>query len=77
IITVSVAIHLKNKLIDVKTALICGGIGAVFVFVGYFAARAFEADILRKAFAVFIILAGMKELFSKSKKTKHSAGIRD
>ncbi len=65
IIVLSVIIHIKNKMIDIKTALICGGIGAVSVFGGFWLATAVEGDWLRKAFAVFIILAGLRDLFSK------------
>lgn len=66
IIIVSVAIHIKNKLIDIKTALICGGIGAATVFAGFWAANSLENIWLRRAFAVFIIIAGLKDLFSRN-----------
>lgn len=65
IIAVAVGIHLKNKLIDVKTALICGGLGALSAPLGYLAAGALGDDALRKAFAVFVIIAGLKDLFSQ------------
>jgi uncharacterized membrane protein YfcA len=65
IIIISVIIHLKNKMIDVKTALICGGVGAVTVFAGFWVASSVDGEWLRTAFAVFIILAGVKDLFSK------------
>ena len=66
IIILSLVFHIKNKLIDYKTALICGGIGAATVYGGFLLAKALDGDWLRKAFAVFIILAGIKDLFSKS-----------
>jgi uncharacterized membrane protein YfcA len=65
IIIISVIIHLKNKLIDTRTALICGGVGAVTVFGGFWIASSVDDEWLRRAFAVFIIIAGLKDLFSK------------
>jgi len=65
IIALSVGIHLKNRLIDVKTALICGGIGVVTVFAGYWLAVSIDNEWLRRAFAVFVIIAGCRDLFSK------------
>jgi Predicted permeases len=65
IIMISVIIHIKNKLIDIKTALVCGGIGAATVFAGFWAANALDNEWLRRAFALFIIIAGLKDLFSK------------
>jgi len=65
IIVISVVIHMKNKLIDVKTALMCGAIGAATVFAGFWVATALDNAWLRRTFAVFIIIAGLKDLFSK------------
>ena len=76
IIAISVIIHLKNKLIDVRTALICGGIGAITVLGGFWLAGAIGNDWLRKAFAIFIILAGLKDLLFKAKKTKKKADVK-
>ncbi len=66
IILLSIVFHIKNKLIDFKTALICGACGAATVFAGYALAKAVDNDWLRRAFAVFIILAGLRDLFSRS-----------
>ncbi len=65
IIIIAVILHIKNKLIDVKTALICGGIGMLSVPIGFWVAGLLDGDILRKVFAVFVIVAGLKDLFSK------------
>ncbi len=65
IIAIAVIIHLKNRLVDVKTALVCGGLGALAVPLGYLVATALDGDVLRKVFAVFVIVAGLKDLFSK------------
>ncbi len=64
----ALVVHLKNKLVDVKTALVCGGIGAAFSALGFLAARALDAGILRKAFAVFVIIVGLRDLFAKDGK---------
>lgn len=66
IILLSLVFHIKNKLVDFKTALLCGGIGAAVVAAGYAAAQAMEGDLLRRGFALFIIAAGLRDLFSKS-----------
>ncbi len=65
IIAIAVIIHLKNRLVDVKTALVCGGLGALAVPLGYLVATALDGDVLRKVFAAFVIVAGLKDLFSK------------
>ena len=66
IILLSVGIHLKNKLIDVKTSLLCAAIGAGATVGGFYLGRALDNEILRSVFAAFIILAGAKDLLSKS-----------
>lgn len=75
IIIISVIIHLKNKLIDLRTALICGGFGAITALGGFWLAGLIGNDWLRKAFAIFIILAGLKDLWSKNAKTKKKANV--
>ena len=40
-------------------------VGAAAAVAGFFAAQAVEETALRTAFAVFIILAGLKDLFAK------------
>ena len=66
IILLSVGIHLKNKLIDVKTSLLCAAIGAGATVGGFYLGRALDNEILRTVFETFIILAGAKDLLSKS-----------
>lgn len=63
---IAIIIHLKNKLIDkgYSVPLICGGV--VGALVGNYFATKINTDILGKIFAVFIILIGLRELFSKS-----------
>ncbi|MEG2259781.1 MAG: TSUP family transporter [Oscillospiraceae bacterium] len=65
IIIIAVVLHIKNKLIDVRLALSCSAVGAAAAVAGFFAAQAVEETALRTAFAIFIILAGLKDLFAK------------
>ena len=58
--------HIKNKLIDIKTAVICSVVGIPAVVAGFYLAQSIDNSWLRKGFAVFIIVAGLKDLFSKS-----------
>ena len=62
----AVYMHIKNKLIDIKTAVICSLIGVPAVVIGFYVAQSIDNSWLRKGFAVFIIVAGLKDLFSKS-----------
>ena len=66
ITVVAVAIHIKNKLIDIKTALFCSAVGIPSVIAGFYIAQNIDNGLLRKAFAVFIIASGLKDLLSKS-----------
>jgi uncharacterized membrane protein YfcA len=61
-------IHTKNKLVKWKKivpSIICGCISAVG---GTYIARAVGNDMLTKIFAVFVLITGIKELFSKADK---------
>ncbi len=69
VIAVSLVFHFKNKLVDVRAALICGVAGALSAVLGVLVAVSLDAGILKKCFAVFIIVAGAKDLFSSGKKT--------
>lgn len=60
----SVIIHRKNGLIDIKRlvpAFLTGAFGAA---AGAFAAKLMGSELLGKIFAVFILIIGAKELFS-------------
>ena len=72
ITVIAVIIHIKNKLIDVKTALICSAIGIPAVVGGFYLAQNIDNEWLRKAFAVFIIISGFKDLFGKNKTEKNN-----
>lgn len=62
---VAVVFHIKNRLIDVKTAVICSVIGIPAAVAGFYIAQNMDNNMLRNAFAVFIIASGLKDLFSK------------
>ena len=66
ITVLAVYMHIKNKLIDIKTAVICSVVGIPAVVAGFYLAQSIDNSWLRKGFAVFIIVAGLKDLFSKS-----------
>lgn len=67
ITVIAVIIHIKNKLIDVKTALIASLFGIPAVFLGFFITNSIDNFWLRKAFAVFIIICGIKDFISAKK----------
>lgn len=66
---IAVIIHIKNRLIDIKTAIVCSLFGIPAVVAGFYLAQNIDNMWLRKAFAVFIIISGLKDLFSKKQKT--------
>ena len=64
----SLIFHSKNKLIewkDIVPSIITGAVGA---FLGTYAAEYIGSPILGKLFAVFLLIVGIKELFSKREK---------
>lgn len=67
IASLSLFIHTKNKLVKWKKilpAILCGAVTAI---AGCFLAVYFGNEYLTKIFAVFVLLTGIKELFSKVK----------
>lgn len=70
ITVIAVFLHIKNKLIDIKTALVCSAIGIPAVIGGFYLAQNIDNGLLRKAFAVFIIVSGLKDLLDKNRKEK-------
>ena len=65
--SLSLVSHLKNNMIDKKTALWCIASGGVTALVFSLLSSAFKTAVLGKIFAVFFIAAGVRELFSKPK----------
>lgn len=58
----SVVIHTKNKLIEWKKIIPAIVIGVAFAALGTYAAERIGSPALKKIFAVFILLIGIKEL---------------
>lgn len=72
IAVLSLVLHSRNGLVEWKKAFSVILAGAFSVLVFSFAANKLDPSLLRKGFAVFLILAGAKEMFSKAalKQTK-------
>ncbi len=66
IAALSVIIHTKNKLIDWKKIIPAIITGIFFAVFGTFAAKFIGSAGLRKIFAVFIFIIGLKELFFRA-----------
>ena len=56
-------VHIKNKNIDMKTALITGGSGVFGAVLGSVAAGMLGDNILRKMFGVFLLFVGIYEIY--------------
>lgn len=65
---VSIAIHIKNKLIDYKFALKCAPFGVLGAFLGVWLANTIQPFWISKGFAVFVLILGIRELFCSPKK---------
>lgn len=63
----SVIIHRKNGLIELKELVPAMITGAVSAVIGSLAAEYIGSEMLGKFFAVFIIALGIRELFRKNK----------
>ena len=63
----SVIIHRKNGLIELKELVPAMITGAVSAVIGSLAAEYIGSELLGKFFAVFIIALGIRELFRKNK----------
>lgn len=61
----AIIFNIKNKMIDVKICLICSLYGVVTCVIGFYIAQQINNNWLRKGFAIFIILMGIKDLFTK------------
>lgn len=67
IAVISLIIHTHNKLVEWKKiapAIICGSVG---VYLGNLIATNISSLLLTKLFAVFIVIIGIREIFTKSK----------
>ena len=74
----SLFVHIRNKNVDVKTALIIGYSGMLGAAGGAFlATRMLEGELLRKMFGGFLLLIGVYEIFKGFQMRKEkSHGLR-
>lgn len=67
---ISLVLHTKNKLVEWKKAVPTVLWGTAAVIISAWLANRIEQSLLSKAFGIFLILMGLKELFFKSEKHK-------
>jgi len=67
---ISLVLHTKNKLVEWKKAVPAVLLGTAAVIISAWLANRIEQSLLSKAFGIFLILMGLKELFFKSEKHK-------
>lgn len=67
---ISLVLHTKNKLVEWKKAVPAVLWGTAAVIISAWLANKIEQSLLSKAFGIFLIIMGMKELFFKSEKHK-------
>ena len=58
-------LHFKNKQIKIKEVIGIAIIGSVFSVLGYLIAKVIDADTLRTAFAVFLILVAVLRIYKQ------------
>jgi uncharacterized membrane protein YfcA len=64
---VAILIHARQGRIRWKVALRCVGLGILGVYCGYKLATMIESDLLSKLFGGFLLIIGIREIFSKPK----------
>ena len=67
---ISLVLHTKNKLVEWKKAVPAVLWGTAAVIISAWLANRIEQSLLSKAFGIFLILMGLKELFFKGEKHK-------
>ena len=60
---IALIVHIKNKSVQIKTALILGGCGALGAVGGSLIATALSGDLLRRMFGVFLAFIGIYEIY--------------
>ncbi len=68
----SLIIHIKEKRISWKLLLILAPLGIVGAVAGSYVAKAISPLLIRRIFAVLLILSGLMELIKKEKKNSPS-----
>lgn len=66
IAVISLVLHTKNHLVEWKKAIPAIIAGSITVSISAYLAAGFSQTLLRKLFAGFLILMGIKEFFSKN-----------
>ncbi len=69
---ISLIVHIKNKNVEIKTALILGGSGVVGAIGGSLFAVQLSGTLLRKLFGFFLLLIGVYEVYQGFKLRKKS-----
>lgn len=73
---ISIIMHSRNHLIEWKKTVPVLITGTIFVIIFSLIANSIDNTLLRKLFGVFIIFAGIKELFKKSQSHSSSQTTR-
>ncbi len=60
----ALAVHIKNKNVEIRTAVKLSAAGIAFALLGSYLAVRLPAEILRKIFAVFVAFSGVREIIS-------------
>ncbi len=60
---ISLFVHIKNKNVELRTALIIGSCGILGSLLGSFIAVSLSSDILRRIFGFFLLLVGFYEVY--------------
>ncbi len=64
--------HIKNRMIDKKTALLCILAGVVTSVLAAYIAAVIDVSLLRRIFGAFLIYIGIRELFCKKEKASEN-----
>lgn len=57
--------HIRNKRVEIKTALWCAGAGVITTVAASWISSAVSTDLLRRLFGVVLLYVGARELFAK------------
>lgn len=66
----AIIIHLKNKNIDKKVAMIVGFFGIIGAIIGAIVANNIDSKNLKKYFSIFILLIAIREIYTLYKEYK-------
>ena len=66
----AIIIHLKNKNIDKKVAMVVGFLGIIGAIIGAIVANNIDSKNLKKYFSIFILLIAIREIYTLYKEYK-------